>query len=111
MRLHLKKINKSVITIVAITGRESHRGYLELKNVHTLNGKFLADHIWIEINPTIRLSNYRKGDLLQIKGRVRKYDKGGHCFKGYYKEQESDFGLYRFRSCQNLTRLERRMVA
>ena len=66
MRFNLKKYNNKVITITAISGRESqYGGRLALTDVHILNGEYLTDHIWITIDSTIRLSNYRKGDLLQ----------------------------------------------
>lgn len=111
MRFELQKYNNKLITITAVVGLESSRGHLELKDIRTINSEYLCDHLWVEITNNIRLINYRKGDVIQFDARVRTYYKGGHSCKGYYKEKEFDYGLYRIRACVNLTRTEGKLVA
>lgn len=101
-----------MITVQCVVGKEiTSKGHLELKTIKTVEGEILTDHVWVEVSTNLILINYRKGDLIQFEARVRQYHKGGHSFKGYYEERQEDYGLYRIRSCKNLTRSEGRLAA
>lgn len=100
MRKELKKMNKIRtkfrMEFVRYGKRTNWNGYEEVtylfKNITNLNGKVVADHIWLKDGKRIRsLGPLTEGDIVEFEGRVDEYIKGYVCRE--YDEREVDYTI------------------